>query len=87
MCYRLVVVHGFNGQTMEKYYIVGSVFVAICLTVPPYAAGQYGLVGSYSLLCLIQSHKDIYAISLDGIHSNMIAGIQTMTQENDLHGR
>jgi hypothetical protein len=27
---------------MEKYYIFGSVIISLCLTVPPYAAKQYG---------------------------------------------
>lgn len=31
---------------MEKFYIIGSVFVSICLAVPPYANGQYGSVES-----------------------------------------
>ncbi|KAJ7826939.1 hypothetical protein B0H13DRAFT_1736320 [Mycena leptocephala] len=39
---QLVIVHCVNGNTMEKYYYIGSVvFVAIC-NITPYAAGQYG---------------------------------------------
>ncbi|KAJ7307775.1 hypothetical protein DFH08DRAFT_1088569 [Mycena albidolilacea] len=39
---QLVIVHGVNGNMMEKYYYIGSVvFVAIC-NITPYAAGQYG---------------------------------------------
>jgi hypothetical protein len=37
-----VIVHGVNGNMLEKYYYIGSVvFVAIC-NITPYAAGQYG---------------------------------------------
>ncbi|KAJ3732725.1 hypothetical protein DFJ43DRAFT_1072590 [Lentinula guzmanii] len=39
---QLVVVNGFNGQNMEKFYIIVSFVFATVLTVPPYAANQYG---------------------------------------------
>ncbi|KAJ7323990.1 hypothetical protein DFH08DRAFT_640179, partial [Mycena albidolilacea] len=39
---RLVVIHQINGQKMEKFYIFGSIIISLCLTVPPYAAKQYG---------------------------------------------
>ncbi|KAF8178199.1 hypothetical protein K438DRAFT_1464162, partial [Mycena galopus ATCC 62051] len=39
---QLVVVHQFNGQKMEKFYIVGSIIISLCVTVPPYALKQYG---------------------------------------------
>lgn len=39
---RLVVAHGINGQRMEKFYLIGSAAMSAILTVPPYAAGQYG---------------------------------------------
>ncbi|KAJ7107918.1 hypothetical protein C8R44DRAFT_986980 [Mycena epipterygia] len=39
---QLVVVHQVNGQKMEKFYIFGSILISLCLTVPPYAAKQYG---------------------------------------------
>ncbi|KAJ6583489.1 hypothetical protein DFH09DRAFT_1435958 [Mycena vulgaris] len=39
---QLVVVHHINGQKMEKFYIFGSIIFSLCLTVPPYAAKQYG---------------------------------------------
>ncbi|KAF4593611.1 hypothetical protein EYR40_008399 [Pleurotus pulmonarius] len=39
---QLVVVHGWNGQQMEKYYLMVSAFISVALTVPPYAAHQYG---------------------------------------------
>lgn len=42
MIYRVVVVHGLNGQNMEKYYILGSVLLSVILSVPSYATGQYG---------------------------------------------
>ncbi|KAI0029245.1 hypothetical protein K488DRAFT_88911 [Vararia minispora EC-137] len=38
----LVVVHGVNSQKVEPYYIAGSIALALALTIPPYAAGQYG---------------------------------------------
>ncbi|KAJ8514376.1 hypothetical protein ONZ45_g8086 [Pleurotus djamor] len=40
--FRLVVVHGVNGQMMEKYYLICSAVLAMILVIPPYAAGQYG---------------------------------------------
>ncbi|KAJ6574221.1 hypothetical protein B0H19DRAFT_935020 [Mycena capillaripes] len=39
---QLVVIHQLNGQKMEKFYIFGSIIISLCLTVPPYAANQYG---------------------------------------------
>ncbi|KAJ7694824.1 hypothetical protein B0H17DRAFT_902867, partial [Mycena rosella] len=39
---QLVVVHHINGQKMERFYIFGSIIISLCLTVPPYAAKQYG---------------------------------------------
>ncbi|KAJ7806781.1 hypothetical protein B0H14DRAFT_2301779, partial [Mycena olivaceomarginata] len=44
MCriFRLVVVHGKNGQRLEKYYLIGSTLLAFALVIPPYAAHQYG---------------------------------------------
>ncbi|KAK7043180.1 hypothetical protein VNI00_008534 [Paramarasmius palmivorus] len=39
---QLVVVHGVNGQRMEKFYLIISALLTIVLVVPPYAAGQYG---------------------------------------------
>lgn len=39
---RLVVVHRVNGQRMEKFYVLGSFAISLCLTIPAYATGQYG---------------------------------------------
>ncbi|KAK7030181.1 hypothetical protein R3P38DRAFT_3266949 [Favolaschia claudopus] len=39
---QLVVVHGLNGQRLEKYYLIGSTLLALALVIPPYAAKQYG---------------------------------------------
>ncbi|KAF8139343.1 hypothetical protein K438DRAFT_1785761 [Mycena galopus ATCC 62051] len=39
---QLVVVHGKNGQRLEKYYLIGSTLLAFALVIPPYAAHQYG---------------------------------------------
>jgi hypothetical protein len=38
----LVVGYRFNGQRLEKYYIYGSLILALAITIPPYAAAQYG---------------------------------------------
>ncbi|KAF8918859.1 hypothetical protein CPB85DRAFT_1249199 [Mucidula mucida] len=39
---QLVLVHGVDGQAMEKWYYIGSVSAALAVTVPPFAAHQYG---------------------------------------------
>lgn len=39
---RLVVVHGYNGRKNEKFYLIGSVVMSALITIPAYAAGQYG---------------------------------------------
>ncbi|KIY72352.1 hypothetical protein CYLTODRAFT_486382 [Cylindrobasidium torrendii FP15055 ss-10] len=39
---QLVLVHGINGQRMEKWYYICSVSLALGLTIPPLAAKQYG---------------------------------------------
>ncbi|KAJ6478280.1 hypothetical protein C8R45DRAFT_906393 [Mycena sanguinolenta] len=39
---QLVIVHRVNGQRMERWYIWGSIILALTLTVPPYALKQYG---------------------------------------------
>ncbi|KIK55306.1 hypothetical protein GYMLUDRAFT_264149 [Collybiopsis luxurians FD-317 M1] len=39
---QLVVIHGLNGQNMEKFYITFSLVLSVILVVPPYAANQYG---------------------------------------------
>jgi hypothetical protein len=38
----LVVCYRFNGQNMEKFYIIFSLVMSAVLVVPPYAANQYG---------------------------------------------
>ncbi|KAJ7778246.1 hypothetical protein B0H16DRAFT_1846327 [Mycena metata] len=38
----LVLVYGVNGQSMEKYYMLGAVAMPLVCTVPPYAAGASG---------------------------------------------
>lgn len=42
--HRLVVVQHIDGQRMEKYYILVSLILSLCLTIPPYAAKKYGCV-------------------------------------------
>ncbi|KAJ7029237.1 hypothetical protein C8F04DRAFT_1117047 [Mycena alexandri] len=39
---QLVLVHGFNGQRMEKYYILAAVITSLGTSIPPYAAGRFG---------------------------------------------
>ncbi|KAJ7722331.1 hypothetical protein B0H16DRAFT_1789724 [Mycena metata] len=39
---QLVLVHHINGNTMEKFYYIGSVAVVAILNITPYAAGQFG---------------------------------------------
>ncbi|VDB86920.1 unnamed protein product [Peniophora sp. CBMAI 1063] len=39
---QLVVVHGVRWKHLEKYYAACSVVMALAITIPPYAAGQYG---------------------------------------------
>ncbi|KIY72354.1 hypothetical protein CYLTODRAFT_417934 [Cylindrobasidium torrendii FP15055 ss-10] len=39
---QLVLVHGVNGQKMEKWYYICSISLALALTIPPLAAKQYG---------------------------------------------
>ncbi|KAJ7088786.1 hypothetical protein B0H15DRAFT_981755, partial [Mycena belliarum] len=38
----LVLVHGCNGQRLEKWYIIGTSVLCALVTIPPYAAGQFG---------------------------------------------
>ncbi|KAJ7042747.1 hypothetical protein C8F04DRAFT_1390201 [Mycena alexandri] len=39
---QLVLVHYINGNSMEKFYYIGSVAVVAILNITPYAAGQFG---------------------------------------------
>ncbi|KAJ7728222.1 hypothetical protein B0H16DRAFT_244238 [Mycena metata] len=39
---QLVLIHGVNGQSMEKYYVTGAVVMTVVCTIPPYAAGALG---------------------------------------------
>ncbi|KAJ7777511.1 hypothetical protein DFH07DRAFT_951155 [Mycena maculata] len=39
---QLVLVHGVNGQMMEKYYILGTSLLSLACGVAPYAAGALG---------------------------------------------
>lgn len=39
---RLVLVHGFNGLKMERYYLIGSFILSVLLTVPAYGLHQFG---------------------------------------------
>ncbi|KAJ7462453.1 hypothetical protein FB451DRAFT_1562453 [Mycena latifolia] len=42
---QLVLVHHINGNSMEKFYYIGSVAVVAILNITPYAAGQFGYYG------------------------------------------
>ncbi|ESK94857.1 hypothetical protein Moror_14130 [Moniliophthora roreri MCA 2997] len=39
----LVMVHGVRGQKMEKYYVGGSILLAIIVTTPAFVTKQYGI--------------------------------------------
>ncbi|KAJ6487891.1 hypothetical protein C8R45DRAFT_1144505 [Mycena sanguinolenta] len=39
---QLVLVHGANGQKMEKWYILGAILLTLGCNIPPYAAGALG---------------------------------------------
>ncbi|KAJ7510844.1 hypothetical protein B0H11DRAFT_1033898 [Mycena galericulata] len=39
---QLVLVHQLNGNSMEKFYYIGSVALVAILNITPYAAGQFG---------------------------------------------
>ncbi|KAJ7778233.1 hypothetical protein B0H16DRAFT_1878917 [Mycena metata] len=39
---QLVLVHGANGQKMEKYYILAAGATSLACSIPPYAAGAFG---------------------------------------------
>ncbi|KAJ7473102.1 hypothetical protein B0H11DRAFT_1342405 [Mycena galericulata] len=43
---QLVLVHQVNGNSMEKFYYIGSVAVVAVLNIAPYAAGQFGYYNS-----------------------------------------
>ncbi|KAF7333186.1 hypothetical protein MVEN_02384400 [Mycena venus] len=40
--FRLVLLYGVNGKTMEKYYMGGAFLLCIACTIPPLAAGELG---------------------------------------------
>ncbi|KAJ3876404.1 hypothetical protein F5051DRAFT_292356, partial [Lentinula edodes] len=39
---QLIIVHGINGQRMEKFYMLGSIVISLGVTIPAYATKQYG---------------------------------------------
>ncbi|KAJ7090670.1 hypothetical protein C8R44DRAFT_891840 [Mycena epipterygia] len=43
---QLVLVHHLNGNSMEKFYYIGSVTAVAILNITPYAAGQFGYYNS-----------------------------------------
>jgi hypothetical protein len=44
MIRRLVLVHGVNGQKLEKYYLLGTTILSLALNVPTMALHQFGYV-------------------------------------------
>ncbi|KAJ7731601.1 hypothetical protein B0H16DRAFT_1024853 [Mycena metata] len=55
---QLVIVHGVNGQKMEKYYIGAATIMTLACTIPPYAAGAFG----YEAGCWFNSPDNIVRI-------------------------
>ncbi|KAJ6585732.1 hypothetical protein B0H19DRAFT_1368941 [Mycena capillaripes] len=54
---QLVLVHHVNGNSMEKFYYIGSVTIVAILNIPPYAAGQFGY---YNGVCGFSNpHPDV----------------------------
>ncbi|KAJ7453225.1 hypothetical protein FB451DRAFT_1282053, partial [Mycena latifolia] len=43
---RLVLVYGVNGNKMEKYYIIGSLFICVVCSASPWIAGELGWYAS-----------------------------------------
>ncbi|KAJ7873429.1 hypothetical protein B0H13DRAFT_2669247 [Mycena leptocephala] len=39
---QLVLVYGVNGNMMEKYYVLGAVFLSAACAIPPFAARELG---------------------------------------------
>ncbi|KAK7058559.1 hypothetical protein VNI00_002195 [Paramarasmius palmivorus] len=39
---QLVLIHGVDGQRMEKFYFLCSFFLAVAISLPPFITGQYG---------------------------------------------
>ncbi|KAJ7621818.1 hypothetical protein B0H17DRAFT_1219299 [Mycena rosella] len=42
---QLVLIHGVNGNSMEKYYIIYSCFFSLACNIPPFVVGEYGWTG------------------------------------------
>ncbi|KAJ7775562.1 hypothetical protein B0H16DRAFT_1713144 [Mycena metata] len=47
---QLVIMHGVNGQKMEKYYLSAAMIMTLACNIPPYAAGIYPLVSCFFLI-------------------------------------
>ncbi|KAJ7034836.1 hypothetical protein C8F04DRAFT_1234021 [Mycena alexandri] len=54
---QLVLVHGVNGQRMEKYYVSAAAIMALACTIPPYAASAFE--SSYDDGCWYDSAEPI----------------------------
>lgn len=79
-------VHGVNGQMMEKYYVIGAALMALCITIPPYAAGEYGYGVSISLLHLNAVLITAFCVILDGILKKLVVGIRAMRRASVWRG-
>jgi|ERR1700722_275566 len=77
---RLVLVHGLNGNKMEKWYMIGSTVVACALNVPVYALNQFGYV------CLLIASAVSSTIS-DGMRTTLLAGSATRMIRSAYVGR
>jgi hypothetical protein len=77
---RLVLVHGLNGNKMEKWYMIGSTVVACALNVPVYALNQFGYV------CLLIASAVSSTIS-DGMRPTLLAGLATRMIRSAYGGR
>ncbi|KAJ7501115.1 hypothetical protein B0H11DRAFT_2375213 [Mycena galericulata] len=54
---QLVLVHHLNGNSLEKFYYIGSIAVVAILNIPPYVAGQFGY---YNNTCWFSdAHPDV----------------------------
>ena len=77
---RLVLVHGLNGNKMEKWYLIGSTLVACALNVPVYALNQFGYV------CLVLASA-ASSVASDGTRPTLHAGSATQTIRSAYGGR
>lgn len=78
---RLVVVHGMNGRRMERFYVIGSLFMSLLLTIPPYATGQYGYAACFAFPNAQRLISLVFVI--DGTLYWATVGTPTMIERED----